>query len=113
MTQQKDPAEIRRLQKDAAIVMLGLLALDLPPVSWTVNDDKRQGWLEGLAMTFTSPDADIAVVNAWAAHFQVEPTWVDVASGRGGFLKAVTAVSGVHVEVWATLNKRPASGGNA
>lgn len=104
MKQQKDPAEIRRSQTSAGIVMLGLLAFDLPPISWTV-DSGSEAWLEGLAMT--SPEDDIAAVRAWAAHFGVKPTWSVAASGVGGYLKAETTVSGVHVEVWATLKERP------
>lgn len=113
MNTTKEQAEIRRRQMDAGIVMLGLLALDLPPVSWTVDESSQQARLEGLASTFTSPENDIAVVNAWAAHFDVAPVWEVAASGRGGFLKAVTAVTGVHVEVWAGLRERPEGFGDA
>ncbi|MGA5764502.1 hypothetical protein [Nonomuraea bangladeshensis] len=100
------PAEVRRRQRDAAIALLGLLALDLPTVTWTVNEE-RDVPLEGLAMAFSSPDVDAATVDAWAAHFGVTPTWQPHTSG--GYWKARAVVSGVRVEVWAGLPVQPAS----
>lgn len=106
MADSKDLAEARRRQTSAGIVMLGLLALDLPPVSWTIDNAEDKPRLEGLAMRFPrSLEDEHAVVKAWAAHFDVSPKW-EVAT-KGGYLKVVTAIGDVHVEVWAHLAERP------
>lgn len=99
------PAEVRRRQTDAGIVMLGLLALDLPPITWWIDAGAGEG-LEG-QIDAGYDGRQRTVLDAWAAHFGVIPGW-DANPDGTGFLKASTELGDVHVEVWAHFDEKPA-----
>jgi len=97
-----EAAPTRRHQRDATVVLLGLLALDLPAAHWEVDANPYQARLSGMASGF-EPAARTDVVRAWAAHLGVEPAYRSEGPGASGFFEAIATISDVHIRVWTVL----------
>ncbi|MGW6498569.1 hypothetical protein [Nonomuraea angiospora] len=103
------PAVIRERQQAAADVMLKLLALDLPAISWQFTsiqlaDAEHRGELEGQlsGAHYEEPAAVRAALDAWAAHFNTTPV---PQSKDSLHIYVRGVVDGVKVDVWGTIEK--------
>ncbi|RCG21937.1 hypothetical protein DQ384_36365 [Sphaerisporangium album] len=116
MIDHADNTTILGRQQRAAVVMLRLLAHDLPAVSWGISSvgsirrsDRDAIELEGqLGSDYQEDIRRQAALEAWATELGVSPRWTSYRDGQGGKLFVTTVITGVQVEIWTVLNACPA-----
>jgi hypothetical protein len=99
-------------QQRAVVVLLSLLAHDLPPVAWNVYAVAAGSvppMLDGLLSTTNgTPEMRLAQLKAWADHMGIRPTWETYEKGDGNGKLGITAlITGVRVTVWTPLPSCP------
>ncbi len=109
-----DDATVIGRQQRATVVLLSLLAHDLPPAEWTIQavvvtslPPMVEGLIRPAGLADPALDIRLAGLIAWAGHLGVQPTWMTYKNG-GGKLQATAVITGVQVTGWTPLPSCPA-----
>ncbi|MDH2425730.1 hypothetical protein [Sphaerisporangium sp. TRM90804] len=101
------------LQQRSAVVLLSLLARDLPVAHWSLTDvlavDDVDGEVEGHLSGGDDAQRRLALT-AWATEFGVPATWKQYKDhDPAGAWEVRTTITGVRVRIWTQLATCPAA----